>query len=124
MADVRNQLVFTLDYLSMRIDKYRALERFAVTRRTMIIEGYVPADKSRDSCSRAHAKIHNLCYGKRAVRARPVRLLAFKNAMPVADYRGHNRIVWRTLKDDVDPNPVMAVFYYLFLGMLSDADTG
>jgi V/A-type H+-transporting ATPase subunit I len=124
MADVRNQLVFTLDYLSMRIDKYRALEQFAVTRRTLIIEGYVPADKSETLAAELMQK-YTICVTVSEPSEQDQPPVAFKNAMPVAAIEDITESYSMPSKDDVDPNPVMAVFYYLFFGlMLSDAGYG
>ncbi len=124
MAEVRKQLVFTLDYLSMRVDKYRALEQFAITRRTMIIEGYVPADSSAILAAELMQK-YTICVTVSEPSELDQPPVAFKNIMPAAAIEDITESYSIPSKTDVDPNPVMAVFYYLFFGlMLSDAGYG
>lgn len=124
MANVRKQLVFTLDYLSMRVDKYRALEQFAMTQRTMIIEGYAPADESEALAAELMQK-YTICVTVSEPSEHEQPPVAFKNIMPAAAIEDITASYSMPSKNDVDPNPVMAVFYYLFFGlMLSDAGYG
>ncbi|MDD2363135.1 MAG: V-type ATP synthase subunit I [Oscillospiraceae bacterium] len=123
-ADQRQQLLFTLDYLSMRADKYRALENLALTNSTMIINGYIPAEKADALANELQNK-----YIASVTVSQPTRdeepPVAFKNAMPAAAIEDITESYDMPSKTDVDPNPVMAFFYYAFFGlMLSDAGYG
>ena len=123
-ADMRQQLLFTLDYLAMRADKYNALQDIAITRQTMIIEGYIPAENA-DSLVKELNEKYLLSITVSEPDEDENAPVAFKNSMPAAAIEDITSSYSMPSKDDVDPNPVMAFFYYLFFGlMLSDAGYG
>ncbi len=123
-ADMRRQLLFALDYLSMRADKYRALQDIAITRQTMIIKGYIPAESADPLAQELNEKyILNVTVTEPDEEDDPP--VAFKNSMPAAALEDITSSYNMPSKTDVDPNPVMSFFYYLFFGlMLSDAGYG
>lgn len=99
-----------------RID---AENKIGKTAKTIVITGYVPAtdaDRVKKELTGAYVEISEP--GDNA----PV---MFKNnafAAPVEDITGTYSM---PSADDIDPNPIMAVFYYLFFGMMfSDAGYG
>lgn len=123
-SGLRENMLFTLDYLAMRMDKYRALEQLAVTRRTIVINGYIPADKA-DALADELTEKHNACVTISQPSEQEQPPVAFKNSMPAAALEDITESYSMPSKTDVDPNAVMAVFYYLFFGlMLSDAGYG
>ncbi|MDD4546260.1 MAG: V-type ATP synthase subunit I [Oscillospiraceae bacterium] len=123
-ADQRQHLLFTLDYLSMRADKYRALENLALTRSTMIINGYVPTEKADGLAAELQNKYTaSITISQPTDDEEPP--VAFKNVMPVAALEDITESYDMPSKTDVDPNAVMSFFYYAFFGlMLSDAGYG
>ena len=124
LSSLRQQLNFTLDYLSMRIDKYRALENLALTRSTMIMIGYIPEDKAESLAAELEEK-YTISVSVKEPSEEEEPPVAFKNVMPAAALEDITESYSIPSKSDVDPNAVMAVFYYALFGlMLSDAGYG
>ena len=124
LSDKRRSLEFMCDYLTMRIDTYRALNSLAFTETTFVLQGYIP-EKYADS-------VEKEIEGKYTAAIRfyepdededvPVLLENSKFSEPV---EGITEMYALPGKKDVDPTPVMSFFYYLFFGMmLSDAGYG
>ncbi len=123
MADQREGLRFAVDYYTMRADRYEAVGRLAQSKRTFFLTGYVPAE---------------------AVPNLEKTLEPFDCAMEVNDpgededvpvllkNNGFNDPMEGVVagysmpgKEDIDPSPIMAIFYYVFFGiMFSDAAYG
>lgn len=101
LADCCDDIGFVIDYFAIKKEKYAALERIAMTNRIFVLTGYIPEKR----VSKVVEMLENNAF------VAPVEPITEMYSMP-------NR-------DDVDPNPVMAFFYYVFFGiMLSDAGYG
>ncbi len=116
--------IFT-DYLKMRIDKYKAISRLAVTNSTVVIAGFIPEKYASGLIGEFETK-----YGSIAISVSepqegeetPVLLSNSRFSEPV---EGITEMYALPNKRDVDPSSVMSFFYYLFFGMmLSDAGYG
>lgn len=124
MAEHRKMLMFTVDYLQMRIDKYHALEELAFTDETFVLTGYIPEKYAtsieKEICGKYDAAI---CFSDPGEDEDvPVLLENSRFSEPV---EGITEMYALPGKKDVDPTPVMSFFYYLFFGMmLSDAGYG
>lgn len=123
-SNERNRLEFAADYLQMRKDKYEALNSLAFTQNTFVLSGYIPekyADAvAKEINSKYHAAIR--CYAPEEDEDVPVILENSKFSAPV---EGITEMYSLPGKKDVDPTPIMSIFYYLFFGMmLSDAGYG
>jgi len=119
-----DSLEFISDYFLMRKDKYEALGMLLFSRRTFILEGYIP---ERDTASLEKVLITNFDVSVHFEDTKedddvPVLLQNNPLVSPVEDIVKSYSLPSRS---DLDPNPAMAFFYYLFFGMmLSDAGYG
>lgn len=124
LAESRKDLKFLVDYLTMRKDKYDALNSLGFTESTFVLTGFVP-EKYCDSLRKeiekkyvAYIEFTNPSEDEEV----PVLL---ENGRFSAPLEGITRMYAMPSKGDVDPTPVMAFFYYLLFGMmLSDAGYG
>ena len=120
----QDDIEFVCDFLQMRMDKYTALGELAMTEKTVVISGYVPK-KYVDGLVKEFESKYTVAISIEEPAADddvPVLLENGKFSQPV---EGITEMYALPNKNDVDPNPVMAFFYYLFFGMmLSDAGYG
>ena len=120
----REKLEFLSDYFLMRKDKYEALGKLLFSRKTFILEGYIP---ERDTQSLERVLVSNFDISvnfKDTEEEDDVPVLLQNNPFvsPVEDIVKSYSL---PSKSDLDPNAAMAFFYYLFFGMmLSDAGYG
>lgn len=121
-ASLRPEIEFLIDHLTVREERYRALERLALTNDTFVLEGYIPVT--------ALAVVQELEQMGAAVDLAdpgpeedvPVLL---KNNGFVEGVEPITEMFSMPSREDVDPNPVMSFFYYMLFGiMLSDAAYG
>ncbi|MBQ3865713.1 MAG: V-type ATP synthase subunit I [Clostridia bacterium] len=122
--DERQKVVFLEDFLRMRMDKYRALEKLACTDETMILRGFVPAKWAPALVREFEEK-----YGAAITLTEP----AEEDDVPVLLENGKFSAPLESItemyalpgKKDPDPSPIMAFAYYVLFGMmLSDAGYG
>lgn len=120
----RENIEFVIDYLSIRCDKYKALNDLAMTETTFMLEGYIPekyAQKLVDELEGRFTVVITLTDPEEDDDV-PVMLENSKFSAPVESI---TEMYALPNKRDVDPTSVMAFFYYLFFGMmLSDAGYG
>lgn len=120
-----DELRFLSDYYSAQIDKYIAVENAASTEMTFYIRGYITERESEDvkfeieNSFTAQMEITEPDYENSDV---PVLI---ENRSFAAGVESITEMYSPPSNNDVDPNPVMALFYYIFFGlMLSDAGYG
>lgn len=122
-GEYRKEIELFYDHLVMRREKYEALSHAAVTENTFIIAAYVPeraAKKLTEQLEQMPGVVTELekCPRDEAP-------AAFSNNAFAAPVEGITSDYAMPSVDDIDPNPIMAVFYYLFFGMMfSDAGYG
>ena len=116
---------FLHDHLTAQIDKYKAVELAASSDSAFFITGYIPqkdAEELRfviENKYNAYFCISEPDYDDPDV---PVLL---ENGSFASGVEGITEMYSPVSNKDVDPNPVMAFFYYAFFGlMLSDAGYG
>ncbi|HHZ05673.1 MAG TPA: V-type ATP synthase subunit I [Clostridiales bacterium] len=121
---VRNALKFICDYYIMRSEKYAVIEQLAHTKRTFVLTGYIP-----EKCVEDIEKLLTSKYDA-AVEIEepspnedtPVLLKNNPFAEPVESVLETYSLPG---KKEIDPTSVMAIFYYVFFGMMfSDAGYG
>ncbi len=111
------------DHLIMRREKYEALSKVGLTENAFIMTGYMPEKqavniKSEIEAMGAHMEIFDPEEGEDV----PV---AFANNAFSAPVEGITADYSMPSRQDIDPNPIMALFYYFFFGMMfSDAGYG
>ena len=120
----RDSLDFLSDYYLMRKDKYEALGNLLFSRKTFVLEGYI-AEKEAGHLESVMARLFTASVTfEDPGEDEDVPVLLHNNPLvyPVEDIVKSYSLPSKT---DLDPNPVMAFFYYLFFGMmLSDAGYG
>ncbi len=117
-------LYFLSDYLLMRKDKYEALGRLLFSRKAVILKGFVPCRDADRLLSKLNEK-YMLAIELRDPKEDEEVPGDFSNNAFVAPVEDIVQSYSPPTSRDIDPNPVMSFFYYLFFGMmLSDAGYG
>ena len=123
LADQRRDIQLLADSLTMRIEKYHMIDRLLQTRHTFLFAGYVPAangpalEKELEACGAA-AELS-------APGPEDDVPVLLKNNKFTAPVEGVLESYSMPGKGEIDPTPVMAIFYYVLFGMmLSDAAYG
>ena len=120
-----SELRFLSDFFLTQIEKYKAVENAGSTEMSFYVKGYVPlrvADEIKfeiERSYRAQMEIYEPDYENENV---PVLI---ENKSFAAGVESITDMYSPPSNKDVDPNPIMAFFYYAFFGlMLSDAGYG
>lgn len=123
-ANRREEIKFLIDSLSIKRDKYAALENMGMSERTVVINGFVPEVYADDLAREiekdfaATITVADPCPDDDV----PVALTNGRFSEPM---EGITKMYSLPGVRDIDPSAVMAFFYYLFFGMmLSDAGYG
>ncbi len=120
-----SELRFLSDFFTTQIEKYKAVENAGSTEMAFYVKGYVPlrvADEIKfeiERSYRAQMEIYEPDYENEDV---PVLI---ENKSFAAGVESITDMYSPPSNKDVDPNTIMAFFYYVFFGlMLSDAGYG
>lgn len=121
---IRHALMFISDYYIMRAEKYAVIEKLSHTRHTFILNGFVPQGVSEELRKEllekynAEVEIYEVSENEEI----PIML---KNNSFVEPVESVLETYSMPKKNEVDPTFVMAIFYYVFFGMMfSDAGYG
>ena len=124
-AGSREDIAFVADYFRIQKEKYSALEKLAMTNRVFVLRGYIPekrVEKVVGALEKSYTVAVEVTDPDQETQDVPVLLENNAFAAPVESITEMYSLPG---KDDIDPNPVMAFFYYVFFGlMLSDAGYG
>ena len=124
LADKRDELKFTIDYLQMRKEKYEALSDLGFTESTFVLTGYIPEKYAQPLQKEIESRYTAAITFSEPEEDEDVPVL-LENSRFSAPVEGITKMYAMPCKSDVDPTPVMSFFYYLFFGMmLSDAGYG
>lgn len=124
LAESRKELRFAVDYLTMRKDKYEALNSLGFTGSTFILTGYIPEKYTEPLKKEIESKYTAVINFTDPGEDEDVPVL-LENSRFSAPVEGITKMYAMPSKGDVDPTPVMSFFYYLLFGMmLSDAGYG
>lgn len=119
----RREIELLYDHLALRKQKYLELSKVGVMEHTFMFDGYVPrkyAEKIKDTLEIEHSAFVELSEPEEG--EAPVVLQNNGFARPV---EGITKTYSMPGARDIDPNPIMAFFYYFFFGMMfSDAGYG
>ena len=111
------------DHLLMRREKYEALSKVRLTKNTFVINGYIPSEKVPEIKRHLEDKFSVSFFSERAEGDDVP--IAFSNNGFVEPVEGITSDYSMPASGDIDPNPIMAFFYYWFFGMMfSDAGYG
>ena len=123
-AEFIDEIELFYDHLVMRREKYEALSKIGLTENTFVMKGYMPEERAVEIKNELEEKYAAYVELKKPEKGEEVPV-AFANngfASPVEGITGDYSM---PSENDIDPNPIMAVFYYLFFGMMfSDAGYG
>jgi len=120
----RRDIELLYDHLRLRSDKYQVLSKMGLMEHSFLLEGYIPKKHGESIKRLLEGK-----YGAYVELAQPENAedvpVAFQNSVFAAPVEEITETYSMPSPTDVDPNPVMAFFYYLFFGMMfSDAGYG
>lgn len=125
MGDFISKIDFLIDYFSIRSEKYDAIGKLGVSDRVFVLEGYVPAkqgEKLRKEIEDKFTAAVSITDIAEDDENEPVLLKNNSFAAPVEPI---TEMYAMPSKKDIDPNGIMAFFYYVFFGMMfSDAGYG
>lgn len=121
---IKHALMFISDYYIMRAEKYAVIEKLGHTRNTFILCGFIPhnvsEELSKELSEKYSAEVE--IYETSEDEEIPIML---KNNSFVAPVESVLETYSMPKKNEVDPTFVMAIFYYIFFGMMfSDAGYG
>lgn len=123
-SGLKNALKFISDYYTMRSEKYEVIENLTNSKRTFALTGYIPESRSIEVQKiisdkfEAAVEIESLAENEEP----PV---ALKNPAFSAPVESVLETYSLPKRGEVDPTSVMAIFYYIFFGMMfSDAGYG
>lgn len=120
----REEVVFLMDFLRMRMDKYRALEKLGCTESTVFLRGYVPAKWAKKLAAEFEEK-HGAFVTLSDVTPEDDEPVLLKNDAFAAPLESITEMYSLPGEKDPDPSPIMAFAYYVLFGMmLSDAGYG
>ena len=119
-----DDMYFLSDYLITRQEKYKMLGQLLFSKKTFILDGFVAAEDLEKVEKRLTSKF-DLVFESRDPLPDEEVPAKFKNGPFVSPVEDIVESYSAPAKGDIDPNPVMAFFYYFFFGMmLSDAGYG
>ena len=123
-SGARGEIEFLIDYYGTRRDKYEALASLAMTDSAFVACGYIPAKYLPRLAAQLEKNYTVALEAADPGEGEDPPVLLENNAF-AAPVEGITEMYALPSKEDADPNPVMAFFYYLFFGMmLSDAGYG
>lgn len=121
----RDEIVFLKDYLTLRSDKYKVLDKVSIDDSVFVISGYITSKYADGLVKKLQSKFEVA-----------VTLLDVDNSSDEVPVAVENHNLGATMENitnmyafpshhDIDPNHVMAFFYFLLFGlMLGDAGYG
>lgn len=124
LCDKKQDIQLLYDYLLTARERRNARRKIGSTNQSFVIDGFTPTDgaqeikKSLESDFCCHVLIGEIGEDE-------IMPIKFDNNAFVAPVEPVTEMFSYPSKNDVDPNPVMSIFYYIFFGlMLSDAGYG
>lgn len=117
MADARDELRFLVDDLTMRSEKYGMISHLAQSRRAFVLSGYIPARYAPALEAELTGKFDVAVSITKPDEDDDAPTLLQNNAFasPVEGVLASYSLPG---KGEVDPTSIMAIFYYIFFGMM------
>lgn len=124
LASRREDIEFVNDYFSIRREKYEGLSKVSAGDSVAVFTGYVPEDRADELKAQIEEKFTAAVTVTEPAEDADVPV-TFRNKPFVAAVEPITNLYSPPGREDLDPNPIMAGFYYLLFGiMLSDAGYG
>lgn len=125
LSSYREDIDFLIDFLTIRKDKYEAFKKMSLSRNVFYFEGYIPeryCEKTVKGLEERFTVAVTISDVPEDDENEPVLLKNNDFAAPVEEITEMYALPG---KHDIDPNAIMAFFYYCFFGMMfSDAGYG
>lgn len=120
-----DEIRFLYDYYIMRKERYEAISKSGMTQRIIYIKGYVPEKKSEELKFEIEKRFTSqIDFYEPDYENEDVPVL-IENGSFASGVEKISNEYSPPSNNDVDPNPIMAFFYYMLFGlMLSDAGYG
>lgn len=123
LADNTTDLQLMYDTLLLKQQRCDALSDLGRTRYVFVLNGYLPQKRTREITD--ILENHNCVCETESAEGLEDTPKAFKNGGFASAVEGITETYSMPSPHDIDPNPIMAFFYYLFFGMMfSDAGYG
>lgn len=121
---MRDDLLFMVDYETMRADKYEVLSHLYQSKKSFILTGYIPEKDVDDLVKAMNSKFNVSIELETPSDEDDVPVLLHNNAFS-SPLESTVEAFSPPAKGEIDPTMVMSLFYYLLFGlMLSDAGYG
>ena len=121
---MKNALKFVEDYFIMRSEKYEIIESLENSSHTFAMTGYIIADHAKIIEERLTKKYEALVEIE-SIKENEIAPVALKNSKLTAPVESVLETYSMPKKGEIDPTAIMAIFYYVFFGMMfSDAGYG
>ncbi len=124
LGQYRDKIEFLIDYTTIRKEKYEAITKLSLSNNIFVLSGFIPEPKVKPLTEELERDyITAITISSPDGDDEPPTLL--KNNAFAAPVETITDMYSVPSNNDIDPNPIMAFFYYLFFGlMLSDAGYG
>lgn len=123
-SEMRGSIEMLYDHMALRKEKYLAISKLGLTKNTFFMDSYIPEKYAQKLIDKLQGKFNVYIELKDEENLEEIPK-KFENNAFAAPVEGITETYSMPSTADIDPNPIMAFFYYLFFGMMfSDAGYG
>lgn len=119
------ELQILYDYLGLEIEKSQAESGFIRTENTFVVEGWLPSSYADEVLAEIRSKTENVCAFLTDPEKDDNPPTLLNNPKLIAPFEEITNLYSPPAYGELDPNPFMAVFFFIFYGfMMADAGYG
>lgn len=120
--EILDSMKIYVDFLNLRQEKYETIEKLAITKNTFILRGFLNPKLEEKLKNTITDKFDSHIEVFKEIEDSPV---FFSNNIFISPVETITKTYSMPSSKDIDPNPIMSLFYYMFFGMMfSDAGYG